>query len=72
MALAQTSSGPQSAADLKQLTIYTVYVDDNFHCHKGERRCAGQYETPEEAIAKCQVIVKESIESLCKPGMMAG
>jgi len=49
---------------------YRVYVDDNFHYRdESERLSVGEYKTAREAIAKCREIVRQSIESLRKPGM---
>lgn len=37
---------------------YTVFVDDNYHyMDESERYKAGEYDTAEEAIAKCKEIV---------------
>ena len=49
---------------------YEVYVDDNYHfMDEDERTSYGQFETLDEAIAKCRAIVDASLRHLCKPGM---
>jgi hypothetical protein len=49
---------------------YKVFVDDNFHhMDEGKRYPAGEFETAEQALAKCHAIVEESLESCRQPGM---
>lgn len=46
---------------------YVVYVDDNFHyMDESERYCAGEFNTAQEAIMKCQMIVDGSLDSSAK------
>jgi hypothetical protein len=46
---------------------YVVYVDDNFHyMDESERYCAGEYNSPNDAIAKCISIVENSLEESAK------
>lgn len=46
---------------------YIVYVDDNFHfMDESERYCAGEFDTPGEAIEKCIKIVEDSLEGSAK------
>lgn len=43
---------------------FRVFVDDNFHyMDESERYIAGEFDTLEEAIAKCKSIVDEFISS---------
>ncbi len=42
---------------------YRVYVDDNFHfMDEDERWVAGEFETYEEAVARCKSMVSEFFE----------
>jgi hypothetical protein len=51
---------------------YRVWVDDNFHYQDpSERRDAGTYETLEEALAACRVIVDGSLADEHQPGITA-
>jgi len=46
---------------------YVVYVDDNFHfMDESERYCAGKFDSPDDAIAKCVEIVESSLEGSAK------
>jgi len=41
---------------------YIVYVDDNFNfMDESERYQAGEYDTQDEAIARCKAIVRSSL-----------
>lgn len=51
---------------------YIVMVDDNFHfTDENERYNSGEYETYDEAVAKCKAIVDEYLESALEPGITA-
>lgn len=51
---------------------YTVFIDDLSHYQEEEyREIAGRFDTAEEAIAKCQKIVEESLKSLVRPSQNA-
>lgn len=42
---------------------YIVYVDDNFHfMDDSERYCAGEFDKPDDALAKCIEIVESSLQ----------
>jgi len=45
------------------VSSYVVYVDDNFHyMDESERYKDGEFDTKEQAIARCQEIVDEFFE----------
>jgi hypothetical protein len=49
---------------------YVVFVDDNYHyMDEEERYKSGDYETLEEAVVKCKIIVDEFLEREHKSGM---
>ena len=49
---------------------FEVFVDDNFHfMNEDERYPYGQFETLDDALAKCREIVDGSLLHLYKPGM---
>ena len=49
---------------------FKVYVDDNFHfMDEDERYCAGDFATPDEALAKCRSILDADLEHLYEDGM---
>lgn len=51
---------------------FQVYVDNNFHyMDEDERYPAGEFDTLEEALAKCRNIVDEALNHLYEPGMTA-
>lgn len=51
---------------------WIVMVDDNFHfTDESERYKSGEYETYDEAVAKCKSIVDEYLESALEPNMSA-
>ena len=51
---------------------YTVYVDDNYHhLDESERYTLGEFSSCAEAVAACQEIVDEFLESSFRPSMTA-
>jgi hypothetical protein len=51
---------------------YEVFVDDNFHfMNEVERYKRGDFQTLEEAVRKCQIIVDDFLTDQYKPGMSA-
>jgi hypothetical protein len=53
-------------------TKYRVLVDDNFHYMDPDSRwTAGEFDSAEEAVAKCRLMVDEDLAHLHKPGMTA-
>ncbi len=49
---------------------FTVKIDDNYHFMDGtERVTHGQFETADEALAVCRVIVDDFLADAIKPGM---
>jgi hypothetical protein len=48
---------------------YAVFVDDNFHINKAKQYKEGDFETLEEAVRKCQMIVDGFLRDQYKPGM---
>lgn len=53
-------------------TIFTVYVDDNYHYQDQEyRRKRGEFASWDEAVAVCKSIVDSSLAEHMEPGMKA-
>ncbi len=51
---------------------YIVKVDDNFHyMDESQRYTLGEFDSYDEAVAKCQTIVDDYLASALKPGMTA-
>jgi len=49
---------------------WTVQVDDNFHfMDESERYKDGEYNTYDEAVAKCKAIVDDYLDSALEPSM---
>lgn len=51
---------------------YKVMVDDNFHfMDESERYSSGEFDTYEEAVAKCKAIVDDYLQSALESDMTA-
>jgi len=51
---------------------YIVKIDDNFHfMDESERYSDGEYDTYDEAVARCKFIVDDYLQSALEPGMTA-
>ena len=55
----------QSTQFEKHIEKFKVFVDDHFHyMRKDERYLYGEFESKEEAVSKCKVIIDQSLKSL--------
>jgi hypothetical protein len=51
---------------------YKVLIDDNFHfMNEDYRVTSGVFDTVDEAVAACKLIVDECLEPMLQPGMTA-
>ncbi|MGM5002918.1 hypothetical protein AB8A05_29615 [Tardiphaga sp. 538_B7_N1_4] len=52
------------------MTLYEVFIDDNFHYqNKSERAPHAAFETMEQAVAACKRIVDDFLIAAFEPGM---
>ena len=54
-------------------TTFTVFVDDNYHYMDESERCteSGEFDTFDQAVARCKEIVDEFLMASYRPGITA-